>query len=155
MRRGDKIIQFQQRRFRIRLRFEDIECSARNLAAFQRVVQVAFVDNAAACAIQDADTILHSGNCVFVNKVLRVLGKWNVNRDEIGLLEDVLEIDQLQTAGEMRVRIDVWIISNDVHAHRLALPRDLTPDAPETDYSERLSGQFDALELTFLPLMIL
>ena len=155
MRRRDEIIQFQQRRFRIGFSLEDIERGAGNLAAFQALVQIVFVDDAAARAIQNAHAVSHPGNGVLVDQVASVFGKRHVNGDEVGLPEDLLKIDQFETAREMRIRIDVRIVSNDVHAHGLALARDFTADAAEANDAQGLSCQLHTLELRFFPLPVL
>src|SRR6516164_5466719 len=51
--RGDEVVQFEKRRFRVRLNFKDIESGARDDSGFQRLVEVLFVDDAASCAIDE------------------------------------------------------------------------------------------------------
>src|SRR5437867_6673584 len=75
--------------------------------------------------------------------------------NEIGLFEDSLKIDQFEAARKVSIRVDVRIISDDVHRHRLALARHFTADASEADDTQCFSSELDALELALLPFMAL
>src|SRR5262245_42149390 len=52
----------------------------------------------------------------------------------------------------MSVRIDVGIVSDDVHTHCLALPRHLASYAAQTDHAERFARKLHALKSAFFPL---
>src|SRR5204863_7562619 len=69
--------------------------------------------------------------------------------NEIGLFEDSLKIDQFEAARKVSIRVDVRIISDDVHRHRLAFARPFTADASEADDTECFSRELDALNLLF------
>ena len=84
-----------------------------------------------------------------------MFGKRDVNGDEVGLPEDLLKIDQFETAREMRIRIDIRIVGNDVHAHSPALARHFASNAAEADDAQRLSCEFHTLEPGFFPLPVL
>src|SRR6185295_17321539 len=59
------------------------------------------------------------------------------------------------SAGKMRIRIDIRIVSDDLHAHRLTLSRDFASNASKADYAEGLACEFDAFEFVLFPLPML
>ena len=59
-----------------------------------------------------------------------------MNGNEIGVFEHLPKVDQLEAAREMRIGIDVGIVSDDIHPHRLTLPRDLAADPAKADHAE-------------------
>src|SRR5215471_15046123 len=52
----------------------------------------------------------------------------------------------------MSIRIDVRIVSDDVHTHCLALPRDLASYAAQADHAERFTRKLHSLKPAFFPL---
>ena len=59
MRRGDEIIQLQQRRLNVGLGFKHVKGGAGDLPALHGIIQVLLINDAASCAIQKPDAIFH------------------------------------------------------------------------------------------------
>src|SRR5262249_60324708 len=125
-----------------------------DFTASQGVVQVVLVDDAATGAVQQPHPILHLGDGVPVDDVARGVCERYVNGNEIGLVKNLLEIHEIETTREVRIRIDERIERNDLHAHGLALARNLAADAAKPDHTKRLARQLDTLELVFLTVVV-
>src|SRR5262249_642155 len=74
---------------------------------------------------------------------------------EVRLLENLINLDQFEAAGQMRVRIDVRVERYNFHTHRLTLPRDLAADPAKADHAQCFAGELHAFELVPLPLPVL
>ena len=75
--------------------------------------------------------------------------------DEVRLVKELLNLDELQPAREMRIRIDIWIVGDHIHPDGLALPGHLTADAAKADHAQCLPCQLDAFEFGLFPLAVL
>src|SRR5262245_20909133 len=152
MRSRYESLQLKERRFRIRLDLKHIECGTCHLSRLQSIVEIEFVDNAASGAIDKAHAVLHASDRVLVDEVSGGVTERNMNGNEIRLFENIFDFDEFEAAGKVSIRIDVRVVSDDVHAHRLALPRDLASDAAQPDHAERLACKLHSFKFAFLPL---
>src|SRR5262245_54776398 len=103
MRRRNEVIQCEKWRFCIRLLFEDIEGSTRNLSTHQRVVEIVFADDPASGAVDQAHSVLHSRDRISIDQISCDIAEGDMDGDKVGLLEDMIEINQFQTHGEMSI----------------------------------------------------
>ena len=78
-----------------RLIDEHVEGGAGDVAGLQGVGKRLLVDEAAACAVDDANALLAPGDRPGVENVLRLLGHRRVQRDEVRPLQQRFEIDLL------------------------------------------------------------
>src|ERR1041385_2105393 len=136
MRRRNEVVEGEQRCFRVRLDLENVEGGTRNFPAFQSIVEIRLIDDAAASAVHEAYAILHARDRSLVDEIARGISKRHMHRDEIGLIEYIFKVDELEAAREMRIRIDIRIVRDHVHSHCLTLPRHFAADPAEADHTE-------------------
>ena len=86
MRRADDVRQREQRTISCRLADENIERRSGDVAGFKRLEQSGFVDQAAACAIDQPNALLRQCQAVGADDVAGLLGERSMQRHEIGAL---------------------------------------------------------------------
>jgi hypothetical protein len=136
-----------------RLGREHVDRGPRDLARVEPLLQSQLVDQPAARDVEDPHAVAHLGDRRRVDEPLRLLGLWQVNRDEVGARVDRVDVVGLLDA-DLTVELgrDVWIEGDHLHSEAADALRDELPDAPEADDPERLVEQLDAGELRALPL---
>ena len=120
------------------------------MAALQCFVQGLFIHHAAARAVHDYDALLHLGDAILVDYVESLVGLGHVERDVVGALQQVRELDQLAD----RALLDERVIDQHAHAHRDGALAEFGADAARTDEAEGLAEEFGTLEGLLLPLAV-
>src|SRR4029453_11923494 len=88
--RDDDVVELEQRAG-VRLRGEDVECGAADLAALESFEERVLVDQLATCSVYDPDTVPHLRERVRSDRAARVVGQRQVERQEVGGCEDVVD----------------------------------------------------------------
>ncbi len=152
MRRGDYVAELEQRMVgRRRLFDENIERGAGDLARFDRLGQRGFIDDSAACAIDDAHALFHLREGGGADQPARVVGERRVHGDEIGAPKDLSRLDQLDAepgrglGGEDRIEADHF------HLEAERAIGDDPADIAQPDDAEHLVADLGAGELAALP----
>ncbi len=109
MRRAHDIRRAEEHVLLRRLLDEDVDRRARHLAGIERDAQRLFVDEAAARAVHDPHSRPHLRDRRGVDDVPRLVGERRVQRDEVGAMEERVEVDLLNAdlrgalVGEERI----------------------------------------------------
>ena len=122
------------------------------MAALQRIVQRRLVDQAAARAIDDAHALFHFLQRRGIDDVLGLVGERGVQRDEIGALEQFLELDLLDAEVQRALRRQERIVGDHLHLQADGAIGDDRADVAAADHAERLAENLDAHELVLFPL---
>ena len=152
MRRCDEVWQLEQRIARGRLFDEHIECSAGDLARLESVIKRDFVDKPAPRAIDDADAVLHLGDCFGRDDVLGRIDQRRVQRDEIGTAQQIVELDLFDAHILGALRREEGVIGNHLHPQADGTVGDDRADIAGPDDAQDLAGDFDAHEAVLFPL---
>ena len=131
---------------------EDVERGSGDVAGFEGVGEGFLDDEFAACAVDDADALLHDGEGVGIDEALGLRGEADVEGEVVGRLEDFIDGDE----GDVVLASDDWgdegIVADDFHAEAAGAAGDFEADAAEADDAEGLAAEFGALEGFFFPL---
>src|SRR3546814_6132915 len=98
------------------------------MAAFERVLQCRFVDQAAARAVDDPYALLGLRQIFLRQDVPRLVGQRRVQRDEVGLGEQGVEIGLFDAKLDSALRRQAGVEGDDLHAEA---PRALCNDAAD------------------------
>ena len=137
-----------------RLAREDVEPGAGDLAGGQRGVERVLVDEAAAGDVDDVARRLH------LRELLRAdhpggLGRLrHVDRDEVALLEQLVEREQVHAELLGARARDVGVVRDDAHVEGLQTRGDERADAAEADDADGLLEQLGAGVRAPLPLAL-
>ena len=152
VRRADEVRRSEQRVIgRRRLGREHVECGARDMAAVERLFQRRFVDQPAACAVDDAYALLGLGDILLRQDIARLVGQRRVQRDEIGLGEQSVEIGLFDAEFDRALGGQEGVEGDDLHAEAEGALGDDAADIAAADQAERLRGQLDAHEVVLRP----
>ena len=152
MRGDDDIGQVEQRTVRRRLCREDIEGRARDAARFQRVGQSGFVDEAAPGAVDQSRARFQLCDCAGGKEVAGLLGYRNVQRHEIGPLEQRVEFDLFHPKLGCPVFGQEGIVGDDLHLETQGPVDHDRTDIARADNAKGLGRQFDTHEAGLFPL---
>ena len=152
MRGADHVGMTEQHVLGGRLLDEHVEGGARDVLGIQRVDQRLFVDQAAAGAVDDAHALLHFCESPGIDDVPGLLGQRRVQRDEVGALQQFVELDLLdpQVLGAFRRQERIERDHLHFQAER-AIGGDRA-DIAAAYHTQRLAGDLDAHEAVLLPL---
>lgn len=118
MRQGagaDEVGRSEQRIFLRRFDREHIQRRARDLAAFKAIFQSRFVNQPAARAVDDADTLLCPFEPFAAEDVAGFISQRGVQRDEIGARQQRVEIDLLHAHFHRAILRQEGIIGDYLH----------------------------------------
>ena len=90
-----------------------------------------------------------------LNEVVRLGGRREVKRQEVGGGADLVERQQLDAHAFGEIARDERVVGDDAHAERAGALRDFLADAAEPGDAERLASQLGAEEALLLPLRLL
>ena len=152
MRRADDVGMAEQDVLGRRLLDEDVESGAGDVLGIQRIDQRLLVDQTAARTIDDAHALLGLGQSRRVDDVLGLVGQRRVQRDEVGALEEIVELDLLDADIPGALRRQERIERDHLHAQAERAIGDDRTDIAAADDAERLGGDLDAHEAVLLPL---
>ena len=122
------------------------------MLGIERIDQRLLVDQAAAGAVDDAHALLHLRDRRRVDDVPGLLGQRRVQRDEIGALEQIVELDLLDADVLGALRRQERIERDHLHAQAERAVGDDGADIAAADHAQRLGGDLDAHEAVLLPL---
>ena len=122
---------------------------------FNRVGQRRFVNQVAACGVDQADALLRPGQPLGVDEVAGLLVARHVERHVVGAREEIVERHQLDAEVAGHLLRDERVVRDDAHAERRGAARDLLADPAEPGEAERLVAQLFAEKLLLLPLALL
>ena len=156
MRREDDARHADERIARLdRLAREDVDRRSRDMPRLHGVSEILLVDDAAARAVDEAHALLHACDRILVEHVLRILVQRHVHRDEVRLLDHLVERADRDAHRLGALLVDVRIVADDVHIEGERTLGDARADAPHADDAERLAAQLDADVLLAVPLPLL
>jgi hypothetical protein len=122
------------------------------MLGIQGIDQRLLVDQAAACAIDDAHALLHLGQRGRVDQVFGFLGQGRMQRNKIGALEQFVEVYFLDADVLGAFRRQKRIVRDHFHAQTERAVGDDRADVAAADYAQRLGGDLDPHEAVLLPL---
>ena len=117
--------------------------------------QIGLVDDAASSDVHDAHAWLALGERFSVEQVGRFFGLGQVNRDEVGARQQVIETHFLNAHVTSTLISDVGVVGHEVHTKRHGSLRHQGANLAQTNNTEGLAVEFDALPLGALPLAVL
>ena len=130
----------------------DIESRAFQGAGFQRLGHGVFIHQTATGAVDEVGTLLHLGDAFGIQQIGGFLGFRQVQGDEIGLRQQVLDIVHLGDSDFLRALLgQEGVIGHDLHFQPLRTVGDDRTDVARADQAERLAGDLGPHELRFLP----
>ena len=151
MRRHHHLWQLEQRTVGARLGGEHVEPSTADVSAGDGVGERLLVDQSAAGGVDDDHSGLGLGQCLFADQPRRLLGLGQVDRDEVGAPQELVERQQfdaqLRGAGLRHVRV----VGGDVRAERGEPLSHQLSDAAETHHPDGLAEDLGARERRPLP----
>ena len=151
MRGADEVWRAKQSRFLGRLRCEHVKRSAANLAAVQRFLQRNFIDQATACAVNDAHTLFGFRQIFFGEDIARLIGQRRVQGNEISLGQQRVQVRLFHAHFNGAFRRQERVKGNDLHTQAKRAACDDGTDVPCADQAKRLAGDFNAHEAVFRP----
>jgi len=131
---------------------ENIQGSARHLPGIQRRVEVGFVDDPAACRIDDQHPALAFRKSLGVEQPRGVLGLGHVHGDDVRAREQRVELHLLDIHPRCRLGGEKGIGHDHPHAQPSGPAHHDAPDVAGTHNAEGAVEEFGALELFLLPL---
>ena len=155
MRGADHVGQAEKRAVGGRLNLEHVEARPRDMARFQRLGQSRLIDQPAARAVDDTYARFQLGDVLAAEDIGGLLGIGHMQGDEIGMGEQLLQLDLAHAhllgllLGEER------IIGHDLHLEALGPVADDAADIARADHAKRLAGQLDPHEAGLLPFALM
>ena len=144
-------IEREQRRLGRGFFREDVERRSGDLARANGVGQRGLVDDATSCDVDDAQRGLGFREALGVDEADGLRGFCDVNRDEVALRHERVEVDELDRHLAGALGRHKRVVSDESHAERQRALRDELADPSEADDAERLLGELDAFPLGALP----
>ena len=141
----------EQRRLRRRLGGEDVEGRTGDRAVGERFGERHLVDDPAAGDVDDAQPRLGLEQQLTADQPCRFGSLREVDRQEVGLGDDLLEGHQLDASEAGALGRDVRVIGDQAHPEPACPVGDELADAPETSDAQGLVGELDALPFAALP----
>ena len=131
---------------------KDVEGGAADSATGNAFGESIFNDELAAGAVHDADAGLHDGDGLPVDEAFGLGGEADVEGEEVGLAEEVVDGDEGDVVLAGDHGRDKGVVADQGHAEGAGAAGDLETDAPETDDAEGLAAELGALERFLVPL---
>ncbi len=152
MRRQGYVGHGRQRRVFDRLVAVNIERDAAQLSGLQGLDYSGVVQQLATSAVDQPHALLHLADRFGVDHALGLRRQAHMQRDVVGLGEDLVERCQRDVQLLGQAWRDVRIVGDDLHAEGQSAARDFDADAAESDDAERLAAKLGALQRLLLPL---
>jgi len=131
---------------------EDVGGSGRQNAPAERVGQGGLVDDPTPGGVDQASSGLQEGQPIGVDQVPGALDERNVDGDEVGAAEEVVESDQLDVELLSALLGNDRVEGDHLHLQSLGSLGHLGADVAEPDDAERLAADLDPGVLRTLPL---
>ena len=138
-----------------RLARVDIDGSGCDDALLECLGKVRLIDDAAARAVDEANARLHLLHLLHRDHALRLLRQRHVHRDEIGVLDDLVERRDLDAERFGALFINIGIVGEHIHVEGHRALRHARADAAHADDTECLAAQLDADVLLAVPLALM
>ncbi len=152
MRRAHDVRQAEERAFRGGLDLEHVEAGAGDMAGLDGLGKRRLVHETAAGAVDDANARLGLGQRLGIEDVAGLVGKRHMQRDEIGLRQQLVELDLLHAHLLGPFLGKEGVVGQNAHLEADGARADDGADIAGADDAERLAGDLDAHELRLLPL---
>ena len=153
VRRGDDVLELEERRVGARLLGEHVEAGGRDLPGLQGVVQRLLVDDATAGRVDDdAGAGLALGELLGADQADRLRRLGQVHGDEVRLRHQLVETHHPHPHLRGAPGLHVRVVGDHVHAEGGQPLRDEHADAAEPDDADGLLVQLDAGVAAALPL---
>ncbi len=145
MRRHEDVRRREERAVRIgRVAQVDVRRVRADLAGGEGRREIGLDDDRAARRVHEDDAVLHLRDRVLVHEAARLGRGRDVEADEVGPLEELVEV--VHELGERVVR-DLRVVREDLHPEGLRAAGDLGADQAGAHEAERLAEELGALEL--------
>ena len=139
-------------RRRDRLLREYVEGRSPELPVTQRVDQGSLVDDPPSRCVHDTGSVLHQGDLTFPDETLRFERAGQVDRDEVGLDQDGLQVrHQFDAERPGPLLGHVRVERHEPHAEGLGPLGHHGPDPPQADDAQGLPVKLYALESLSVP----
>ncbi len=148
----DDVVEVVEDRLFERLLMEDVERSPGHFAGLERFGEGLFDDEFAAGAVDDADALLHDGERGGVDEAFGLGGEADVEREVVGLLEDLVDGDEGDVVLAGDDGRDEGIVADQLHAEGAGAARNLKTDAAKADDAQGLAAKLLALQRLLVPL---
>ena len=155
MRGADEVGRAEQGRFLGRFGLEHVQRGARDMARIERVLERGLVDQPAACAVDDTHALLGLGQIFAAQYVAGLVGQRRVQRDEVGLRQQRVEIGLFHAHFDGAFRRQERVKGDDLHFQAQRAAGDDRADIARADQAQRLAGDFHAHEAVFRPQALL
>ena len=129
----------------------DVDRCARDLPRLESRDERVLVEELAARGVDDAHAVAHLRDRVRVDRIARLVVQRQVQGQEIGLREHLVELRALDPELAKALDADERVVCHDLHLQPRRAARDLAPDAAETEDAERLVGELDTAPLRAFP----
>ena len=151
MRRQHHVLHREQRRRHLRLVLVDVEPHARDALLQQCLGKRRLVDHRTARGVDDEGGLLHQPQFALAQQVPRVGNELRMQRDEIGLAQQVVvgRVDHT-VFGFVGFRQPARVAVEDAHAEAVGAPRHRLADAAGADQTDRLAAHRRAGEMVRL-----
>ena len=106
------------------------------MARLDGVGERLLIDELAARGVHDPDTLLHPGEPVRVDQVPGFRQRRHVQGNDVGLRNQLVEIDERHAGGVGGARREERVVGQDVHVECPGPRRYFAADAPESDHAE-------------------
>ncbi len=150
VRRDDDVRRGQQRPV-IRLLLEDVDRRPGDLARFERRDQRGLVDELASRRIHDSHAVAHLRDRFRADRVARLVVEGQVEGDEIGPCEHLVEGSALDTELAKALGRDERVVGEHLHLQADRPTGDLASDPAEAEHAQHLVGELDPAPLRTLP----
>ena len=142
--RGHDDVRRLKKRARVRLLDEDIDRCSCDLARLERGDKGGLVEQLAARRVDDPHSVAHPSDLLGADRSSRRFVQRQVERDEVGTRENVVERGGLDTELAKALLGDVRVVADDFHLQAERPTRDLLADAAEAEHAEGLVGELHA-----------
>ncbi len=151
VRRRHHLVEAEQRGVGAGLLLEHVETGRADPAVGERRRERALVDDAAAGGVDDDDAAPHPAQRVLADQADRLGRARQVDGDDVGLLEELVEADQADAELRRARGGDVRVVGHDVHLEGLQPLRHQHADLAEPHHAEGLARELDAGEPRAVP----
>ena len=129
----------------------NIQRSATQLSGLQGLDNSGFIQQLAASAIDQAHALLHLANGIGIDHSLGLRGETDMQRDVVGLNEDLIERSQSDVQLLRQTGRHIRIVANDFHAEGDGTTRDFDSDTAQADDAQGLATKLGALQRLLFP----
>ena len=145
MRREDDVRQILERRIDERLLLKGVQTQTAKLAGADGLGCSCFVDQTAACGVDDDRAILHLRDPGRVDHVTGRIIQRHVQGNDVRCAQQIVQLHALDAMLGREGLVKIRVVGHDIHLERLGTHRQTLADRAHADDAERLAGQLHAL----------